>query len=64
MNASPQSVADRGGERETERERKQREGGRTKKSRSHKTEGLESIIRQQGFFSLSSPSVFPKRKEA
>lgn len=60
MNVSLQSVADRGGVREREREKT--EGGREgeKKSRSHKTEGLESIIRQQFFLS----NHFPKREEA
>lgn len=56
MNVSLQSDADRGGVIEIEK--KQREGG--KKSKSHKTEGFESIIRQQFFLS----NHFPKRKEA
>lgn len=59
MNVSLQSVADRGGVREIEKENRGREGGE-KKSRSHKTAGLESIIRQQFFLS----NHFPKREEA
>lgn len=57
MNVSLQSVADGGGVGEMEEKQKE---GRKKKSTSHKTEGLESIIRQQFFLS----NHFPKRKEA
>lgn len=58
MHVPLQSVADRGGVRELEK--KQEEGGGKKRVRAKKTEGLESIIRQQVFLS----NHFPKRKEA
>ncbi len=58
MNVSLQSVADRGGVIDIVEKKKKRER-EEKKSRSHKTEGLESIIRQQFFFL----TIFPKEKK-